>query len=70
MSFKEKEEFKKLEKEIEQLEELKILQTEKISNPSLSSSEMMEAGNELSKTVEDLEEKTFRWMELAELDPF
>ena len=70
MSFKEKEEFKKLESEIERLEELKMTQTEKLSNPSLSSSEMMEAGNELSKTVDDLETKTLRWMELAELDPF
>ena len=47
-----------------------MTQTEKLSNPSLSSSEMMEAGNELYKTVDDLETKTLRWMELAELDQF
>jgi len=70
MSFKEKEEFKNIEKELERLEELKNSQAEKLTDSSLSSNEMMELGATLSKTVEELETKTNRWLELSELDAF
>lgn len=66
LSFKEKEEFKVLEKDLEKLEEEKTVHTEVLSNINASNDAIMQAGNRLSEIVQLLEEKTERWMELAE----
>ncbi len=66
LSFKEKMEFDTLEKEIEQLEARKVQLTEVLSTPSSATHDLIEAGKELSQLVEELDQKTERWMELSE----
>ena len=66
MSFKEKEEFKVLEKDMESLEAEKIALTEKLSDASLSNEALMHAGNRLSEVVTKLDFVTDRWLELSE----
>jgi len=68
MTFKEKVEFKNMEGEIEALENEKALLTEKLSDTTLSNTELMNAGNRLGEVVKELEIKSDRWLELAELD--
>ncbi len=70
LSFKEREEFKQLEKDLETLEILKEELTSKLSDSTLPSQEIVEIGNKLSETVKALEEKTDRWLELSEYDSF
>ncbi|MCP9767353.1 ABC transporter ATP-binding protein [Lacihabitans sp. LS3-19] len=66
-SFKEKMEFESLEKEIEILEKTKIDLTEKLSSGSLPFDEIAEISKKLEETVENLEEKELRWLELSEM---
>jgi ATP-binding cassette subfamily F protein uup len=66
LSFKEKEEFKVLEKDMESLEAEKIVLTEKLSDASLSNEALMNAGNRLSEVVTKLDFVTDRWLELSE----
>ena len=66
LSFKEKEEFKKIEKEMEILESEKDTLTAKLSDSSISNEDIMNAGNRLSEVVQKLEEVTDRWLELSE----
>jgi ATP-binding cassette subfamily F protein uup len=68
MTFKEKVEFKNMEGEIESLENEKALLTEKLSDSTLSNSDLMNAGNRLGEVVKELEQKSDRWLELAELE--
>lgn len=70
LSFKEREEFKQLEKDLDSLEILKEKLTMKLSDLTLASQEIVEIGNQLSETVKSLEEKTDRWLELSEYDSF
>lgn len=67
LSFKEKTEFDNLEKEIQVLEKLKIELTEKLSSGNLPFDEIADISNKLEDTVNDLEEKELRWLELSEL---
>ncbi len=66
LNFKEKVEFKNMEKDIENLELEKATLTEKLSNSSLSNAELMNAGNRLTDVIKELEYKADRWLELAE----
>jgi ATP-binding cassette subfamily F protein uup len=66
LNFKEKVEFKNMEKDIENLEFEKATLTEKLSNSSLSNAELMNAGNRLTDVIKELEYKADRWLELAE----
>lgn len=66
LSFKEKAEFEQLEKDLERLEEEKIVQTDILSNTNSTNEQIMQAGNRLSEIVKLLDEKTERWLELAE----
>ncbi len=66
LNFKEKVEFKNMEKDIENLELEKAALTEKLSNSSLSNAELMNAGNRLTDVIKELEYKADRWLELAE----
>ena len=66
LNFKEKEEFKEIEKEIEKLEIQKNEITNQLANPSKTGEELNEMGKELSLIVHKLEEKTNRWFELSE----
>jgi len=66
LSYKEKAEFDSLEKEMEALEiekdELSVI----LSDPSSDNDALMNAGKRLSVVVNEIEEKTDRWLELSE----
>jgi ATP-binding cassette subfamily F protein uup len=64
LSFKEKREFEELEKEIQELENKKDLLTYKIADPSRN--DLDEVSKKLSEVIGLIEEKTARWLELAE----
>ncbi len=66
LNFKEKVEFKNMEKDMETLEAEKALLTEKLSDSSLSNADLMNAGNRLTEVIKELEYKSDRWLELAE----
>ena len=66
LSFKEKQEYEQLPNEIERLEEKKEKLTLELSAASKSNQQIMELGNELAIVVAELEQKSDRWLELAE----
>jgi len=66
LSFKEKQEFEQLEKELETLETQKETFTNVLSNPESSNDDIMNAGTKLAEIVGRIDEATERWLELAE----
>ena len=66
LSFKEKQEFDLLEKELEVLETEKSVFTLILSDGSKTNDEIMAAGSKLGEIVQAIETKTERWLELAE----
>ncbi len=66
LSFKEKQEFDSLEKELEVLETEKEKFTLILSDGTKTNDEIMEAGSKLGEIVQSIETKTERWLELAE----
>ncbi|SFT47276.1 ATP-binding cassette, subfamily F, uup [Lishizhenia tianjinensis] len=66
LSYKEKTEFEALDGEIMELEEEKEKLTAVLSNPDVSSDELNEASKRLGEVVAEIEQKSDRWMELAE----
>lgn len=66
LSFKEKQEFEQLEKELETLENQKETFTNVLSNPESSNEDIMNAGIKLGEIVARIDEATERWMGLAE----
>ncbi len=67
LSFKEKYEFEQLDEEIPKLETHKEELTEKLSSGNISPDEMQAISTELTALIALLDEKSMRWMELAEL---
>lgn len=65
LTFKEKEEFKRLDQEIAELEEKKEELTLQLSDTSLEGETLANIGQELNVLMQQIEEKTERWMELA-----
>ena len=65
MSFKEKHEFETLEKEISSLEKLKAELEQKLSSGNGSSTDFAGWSKELSSTIELLETKGEKWLELS-----
>jgi len=68
LSFKEKQEFEVLEQQIEQLETEKDRISEELSSGNLSTEELMNKSNRLSKLIDLIDEKTMRWLELSDRD--
>ena len=66
LSYNERREYNKLEKEIEKLELKKEELTEQLSNPELSPEELMNASEELGKLIDIIDEKSMTWLELSE----
>ncbi|MDX2361780.1 MAG: ABC-F family ATP-binding cassette domain-containing protein [Crocinitomicaceae bacterium] len=66
LSYKEKQEFDSLEKDMEGLEKEKAELTEVLSNPDGSNEDLMKAGERLSVVVTNLDKKSDRWLELSE----
>lgn len=66
LSYKEQREFDQLEKDIEALETEKEELSVSLNNPDLAYEEMTKFSERLTNLMEELDEKTLRWMELAE----
>src|SRR5690606_31155225 len=66
-SFKEKLEFEKLQQEIEDLEKKKADLTAALSAGVTDHREIQKLSNDIKVISDSIEEKTFRWLELAEL---
>lgn len=66
LSFKEKEELKKLEIELPQLEAEKAEIEAAMSSGSLSNDELMSKGQRMKEIIDMLDEKEMRWLELSE----
>lgn len=66
LTFKEKQEFEKLEIEIPKLESEKEELTTLLSSGNLNADELIEKSNRISELIELIDEKTMRWLELSE----
>lgn len=66
LSFKERNEFEKLEKEVPALEKLKEELNEKVNSGTLPYEELNKAIAQLGEVSKELEEKELRWLELSE----
>ena len=68
LSYKEKREFEQLEEEIIQLEEEQKALEDALSGSELSVEEITEKSKRLACLKKELDEKSFRWLELSELN--
>jgi len=66
LSFKEKREFEELDELIPRLEEEKTLLEHEMSSGALSSGELLAKSTRISQLMDEIDEKTLRWMELSE----
>lgn len=67
LTFKERKEFEALEVEIPQLEAEKAELETAMSSGTLSNDELMAKSERIAKVIEEIDEKTMRWLELSEL---
>ena len=67
LSFKEKREFEELDALIPKLEEEKDQLETELSSGTLSTDELLAKSNRISTLIDEIDEKTMRWMELSEL---
>ncbi len=67
VSYKEKHEYEQLEKEIANLEKEKEDLEESLLIPTISVEDIIENSKQLSKITNQIDEKSFRWIELDEL---
>lgn len=67
LTFKERKEFEALEVEIPQLEAEKAELETAMSSGTLSNEELMVKSERIAKVMEEIDEKTMRWLELSEL---
>lgn len=68
LTYKERKEFNKLEKEIANLEEEKTKLEKEMAGGSLNPEELQEKSERYGKLTEEIDEKTMVWMDLAERD--
>ncbi|MGL5920871.1 MAG: ABC transporter ATP-binding protein, partial [Bacteroidales bacterium] len=66
LSFKEKREFEQLEAELPVLEEEKSKLETEMSSGTLSNDELMAKSARISELIDEIDEKTMRWLELSE----
>ena len=66
ISFKEKTEFEKLEKEIPALENEKKLLEVKMNNGSMDFEKLQETAERISEIIVLIDKKEIRWLELSE----
>ncbi len=66
LSFKEKREFEELDALIPKLEEEKSILENELSSGILSSDDLLAKSNRISELMDEIDEKTMRWMELSE----
>jgi len=66
LSFNERREYNKLEKEIAKLEATKTALTEKMNEASADAEALMNASKKIGTVLEEIDEKELRWLELSE----
>ena len=66
LTFKEKQEFAQLETDIEQLESEKSQIETALSSGTASVEQITEMSKRLPRLIEELDEKSMRWLELSE----
>ncbi len=66
LSFKEKQEFEALEKELPQLEAEKAEIEQQMSSGTLSNDELVAKGHRMQEIIDLIDEKELRWLELSE----
>lgn len=67
LTFKERKEFEALEVEIPQLEAEKAELEVAMSSGTLSNDELLAKSERIAKVIDEIDEKTMRWLELSEL---
>jgi ATP-binding cassette subfamily F protein uup len=67
MSFKDKQEFELLEKEIPSLESEKATIENQLSSGTLTADEIIKVSQHFAHLSDMIDEKTMRWLELSEL---
>lgn len=67
LTFKERKEFEALEEEIPALEVEKAELETAMSSGTLSPDELMAKSQRITQVMEEIDEKTMRWLELSEL---
>ena len=63
----EQKEHKQLEKDIQKLEEQKVVLQNKFADPNLNGDEINQLSVELKRLSDTIEEKTERWFELSSI---
>ncbi|MFT7589856.1 MAG: ATP-binding cassette subfamily F protein uup [Limisphaerales bacterium] len=66
LSFKEKREYEQLETDIAKMEERKVALETALANPNMDHEELTNASEEIGQIIKSLDEKSDRWLELAE----
>lgn len=66
LSYNERREYNKLEKEIEKLESKKEKLNASLYDSNLTNEELTEQASLLNSLIEEIDEKSFRWLELSE----
>ena len=66
LSFKEQRELETVEKEIEQVENEIKKATDALNSPAVDNSKVIELSQKITDLNKQLDEKTFRWLELTE----
>ena len=66
LTFKEKRELEDLENEIPRLEQEQVNIETELSSGTLTNDELLEKSRKISLIIEELDKKSFRWMELSE----
>jgi ATP-binding cassette subfamily F protein uup len=68
LSFKEKQEFEKLQPEIQDLEKAKVDLTKQLNSGITDHQQLQKLAEEIRKLDETIDAKTLRWLELSELN--
>ncbi|NVN18842.1 ATP-binding cassette domain-containing protein [Muricauda sp. HICW] len=67
LSYSEQKEYKQLEKDIQKLEEKKVVLQNKFTDPEMDGDEIANLSIELKEVTDAIEEKTERWFELSSI---
>jgi ATP-binding cassette subfamily F protein uup len=66
LSFNERREFEQLEKDIENLEKEKATLETAMSSGTLNTEDLLSKSERITRVIDELDEKTMRWLELSE----
>lgn len=67
LTFNQKREFEQIEKELPELEKLKIEIEQRMSSGKLTTTELIEQADKIAVLIEEIDTKTMKWLELSEL---